>query len=606
MKKGLVFVLLFILLVMPFVFAENEVAADSETSSSESSKIDDAYNCLKDKIKDDCSTSLTENIFTLLAIGECEKEVRDASDNNECWPAGNCNFKTTAQAILALDNAGASTSDAEDWLLSQTKIPEDMIWYLEIESSEETTCSISYSDLEYQIIIGADKKINSGAGSCLSLSQGSYWLEVSSSCYGTEFEISCDEQFLTTLLFKRKTSSTIHVSEQTSSAAAEGTTKETIESSCFTLGESCDYEGTLWASLVLNNLGYSTSDYLPYLIIMIDGNEKYLPEVFLYLITGYTDFRTDLLLRQKGTYWDESGDKFYDTALALYPFQYEEPAEKGNSKNWLLDIQGDDGCWDNGNIFHTAFILHSVWPKSKGSGSGTGDIDCEEAGYYCMSGANCEGEILKSYDCTGIFKCCDTPSSLEECSSQGGKICTSYEHCSGGTTVDASDLDYEEICCLGGYCEEQDKSNTASCGETGGICRPYECKGNEEQSFYYDCDYGDICCVSKSSSDKSYWWIWLLLILIILLILAIIFRDRLGPYYNKVKSKFGKGKPKPGMGQGGIPMISPIPMRPMPQRPVQRRILPPGQRRMPVRRPFPRRRPSEIDNVLKRLKEKRK
>ena len=66
-----------------------------------------AYQCLNDKVHGKCSTlTLEENIFSLLAIGECKADVVGKVQNSECWSpsgSGSCSVKTTAQAILALD-----------------------------------------------------------------------------------------------------------------------------------------------------------------------------------------------------------------------------------------------------------------------------------------------------------------------------------------------------------------------------------------------------------------------------------------------------------------------------------------------------------------------
>ncbi len=594
MKKQVLLlgVFLFALLVMPFIFAENETANPLD----ESSKVDDAYKCLESKLGDDCSSSLEDNIFSLLAIGKCKEEVlADAWNENECWPKSDCKIKTTAQAILALDNAGSSTLNAENWLLTKNTTPEDIVWYLEIESPSETRCTISYGGASYKITIREDKKLSSSAGNCLSLSSGDWWLKVSPSCYDYTFEISCDEQFLTTFLYKKKTSSTIHVSESISSASAEGTTYEKVDFKCFSESGRCDYEGSLWATLVLDHLGYDVSSYLPYLITMYEDNEEFLPEAFLYLLTGSSDFRANILLKQKNQYWDESGDKFYDSAVALLPFQYEDPVEKSNTKNWLLEIQGRDGCWDGGNIRNNAFLLYSLWPK-KSYSSKSSSLDCEDAGYYCMPEINCEGNILKDYSCSGVFMCCDTKPPLESCSKQGGKICSSKEICLGGTTVESSDASYGESCCVGGRCEQSSGKSGADCESYGGTCRPYSCESGEEENPSYSCDYGDSCCMKKDSSEgKSLWWIWLLIILIILLILAIIFRDRLKPYYDKFKSKFKKTKPgKPGS------RLARQMLRPVHPRTTPRRILPPSSR-IPHKTPV--KKSSEIDDVLKRLRE---
>ena len=590
MKRGITLVLLFILLVMPFVIAENE----TENSLSESSKVENAYKCLENKLGDDCSSSLEDNIFSLLAIGKCKGEILADSWDNECWPKSNCKIKTTAQAILALDSASSSTLDAEEWLFSKNTTPEDIIWYLEIESPEKTICSISYGGATYKTTISEDKQLSSSAGNCLTLSDSDYWLRVSPSCYNYEFEVSCDQQFLTTLLYKKKTSPTIYVSESISSESAEGTTSEKVDFKCFSDTGNCDYEGTLWATLVLDHFGYDISSYMPYLITMADDNKKLIPEAFLYLLTGASDFRADVLLKQETQYWDRSGDKFYDSAVALLPFQYESPSEKSATKNWLLEIQNSDGCWDGGNIRNNAFLLYSIWPKKSYSSTSSTD-DCEDAGYYCIHETECEGNILDDYSC-GVGKiCCDEKKAIETCSKQGGGICEKGEVCLGGITTEASDINYGESCCVGGRCEAEKEGAGLNCEYYKGVCRPYGCEHNEKEASSYSCDYGDICCMSDSSETKSLWWIWLLIILIILVVLAIIFRNRFRNYYYKIKSKFTKTKPGAPGYQFGKPTLRPIQRRITP-----RRILPPSSRN-PLR-PAPKK-PSEIDDILKKLKD---
>ncbi|HDK42474.1 MAG TPA: hypothetical protein ENG87_03785, partial [Candidatus Pacearchaeota archaeon] len=459
MKKGVY--LFSVLIISLMLVLQLVIAADVNVSDADdvASKIDKAYGCLEDKVVDNCdSLSLEEKIFSLLALGECKEELIDeAEGDKECWPSGSCDLKLTALATLALDSVGTSTANAEEWLLSQNTIPSNIDWFLEIENSEDdTSCTVTYSDDSYDIDIGNNKKLSSGAGSCLSLESHEYWLKVAPNCYDLEFDTSCDKGFLTTLLFKKDDSSTIHVSENAHKASAEGITTETVNSLCFAEGSDCDYEGSLWATLVLDYLDNDVSAYIPYLVTMADENEKYLPEAFLYLLTGYADFKNDLLLKQKSSkYWDEAGDKFYDTALALYPFQSIEPLEKQNSKDWLLEVQGDSGCWDSENTRNTAFILYSLWPRRTGGGDNTGpeDFDCEEAGFFCVSKINCDGIIKSNYECSGTFKCCTEPESLDTCDEQGGDICNSVEECVGGMVQSASDLDIGQECCIGGSCQ---------------------------------------------------------------------------------------------------------------------------------------------------------
>ncbi len=626
-------VFLFSILIVSLIFVVPSLIAD-ETQD----KIDKAYGCLEEKIEDKCSSvSPEERIFSLLAIGECKSEVIDDSQDEKCWPKSNCKIKTTAQAILALDKANTDTSDAEEWLLSQNTTPSDIIWYLEIESIEATTCTITYSSSSYDINIGADKKINQRAGSCLGLSEGSWWLQISPPCYDKEFEISCDKGFLTTLLYQKPSSSTIYVSEDTNSASAGGTTTEKIKSFCFAQGTSCDYEGSLWAAMVLDYLDYDLSSYLPYLITKSSENEQYLPESFLYTITSDTVFRSTLLEKQMSNqYWKVSGDRFYDTALALFPFQYEELPEKTNSENWLLGIQDNEGCWQ-GNIRDTAFILYSIWPKEM-SEPGGDEIDCEDAGYSCVLSEDCNGTVLDSdyvcpdendiccdesgtsikfdcedegydcmssmsceeaggdelenYDCFGVNVCCTKPKISNECVADlGGEICSSSDNCIGGNWEAASDLLYGEKCCVGGECETM--SDLSECELYGGTCR-ISCNDGEEETSD-ECDYsGDVCCVEGTPpSEPTRWWIWVLLSLIVLVLLGIIFRDKLRTFWFRIKSKFGKSKPKgPGF---FLPSRTPRTLMP-------RRILSPTTRQ-PARRPLPKKPKGELDEVLKKLKE---
>ena len=582
-KGGLLFLCLFLVLSLSLIAAQNE--------TTEQQKIDNAYQCLRDKVSGKCSAlSSEEKAFSALATGDCRGDL--TSD-----PKFKTDTKYTAQAVLALDG----NSDGETWLLSRNATPTELVWFLEIETNNASSCSIKYSAQSFTVNIGDDKKLSSGAGSCLVLAQDDYWLRVSPSCYNTEFSVSCNQGFLTTLLFKKSTSSTIHVSEKTSSAASGGTTKEKVQSSCFVQGSStssCDYEATLWAALALDSQDEDISAYLPYLITLADENQRFLPEAFLYALTANTEFKISLLSKQKNSqWWAESGDKFYDTALALYPLQSESPQEKINAKTWLLDVQDENGCWED-NIRNTAFILASIWSKNVGGGGGGNGLpDCEDAGYYCTTTAACDGDILSEFDCAGsLQKCCTTPVVIETCSESGGDICSSNEICRGGTSVDASDLRTGELCCAGGSCEPAQQAT--ECQSNLGTCRSFGCDTNEEQASFSCKSSSDVCCVQETGG-KSYWWVWALLVLIILVVLGIIFRDRLRMLWHRMKSG---GKPKPGPPHyppyfpGGY-------QRPPMQRVPERRILMPMQ---PLKRPIARVKTGaqkELDEVLRKLKE---
>ena len=151
-------ILLGIFLIFLVLFSLN---VSAELNSTQISK---AYSCLENKTAD-CSTSLDDNIFTLLSVRSCRSEVLQASSNEECWPSGSCNIKQTSQALLALKESGAQTSKPKAWLLAHTRTPTNLEWFLQIESNGATSCSATYSGSTYQFSINESKKIDRSAGS---------------------------------------------------------------------------------------------------------------------------------------------------------------------------------------------------------------------------------------------------------------------------------------------------------------------------------------------------------------------------------------------------------------------------------------------------------
>ena len=639
MKKGVLFLFLFIFLI--FIIFPLASAALNETQ--ERIKIDKAYNCLENKVNttERCSALTTEEkVFSLLAVGECEAElISDSSNNGECWPSSNCRIKTTSQAILALENTGTNTEKAQSWLLNQTRATTDLTWFLEIESPQTASCTVGYSGLSFNVDISEDKKLSNGAGGCLTLSDDSYWLRIAPSCFDETFEVSCDESFLTTLLFRKSASSTIHVLPESSSASPGGTTSEKVESLCFVQNNLCSYEGSLWAAFVLDSVGggenHEVTSYLPYLLTLAEDNKVFLPDMFLYSVTSDLQHRTSLLSKQKSKkYWSESGDKFYDTALALYPFQQETLQEKTNSKEWLLSVQDANGCWEN-NVRNTGFILNSIWPRSfSGSGGGGGGgaggenqtpdnaFSCEEAGYTCTTTSLCNengGDILSEYDCPAPSNCCTISPRQPTCADQGGEICSSNERCIGGVELSASDTEGQNCCVGGDTCEIATPSDESfsECEASGGTCRSFECNDDEELSTFYSCSFtGDSCCITKTTSSPkgSLLWVWLLLVFIVLAVIGILFREKLRMLWLRMS----KGRSGGSLGSSSRPGPGYPPSFPPPtqffQRPfqaIERRIMPPQHQpqRTPThtqQRPAPRPKSGaqkELDDVLKKLKE---
>ena len=590
-NKGLMIALF---LVFALFLVGNSSAAINDT------KVNKAYSCLQNKTQS-CSTSLDDNIFTLLSLKTCSQAVSNASSpSTQCWPKSSCNVKQTSMALWALSEAGASTSSGIDWLLSQQASPTNIDWFLQIETASAATCTVKYSGYTSSVNIAEDKKISTNAVACLTVSENGYWLKVASSpqCQQYDYEISCDKDFMTSKLFKEQSSDVIHVTSNLYSSSPGGTTTEKINSSCFSDLNSCSYEGTLWAALLLKSKDYDVSSYLPYIITMAESNSRYLPEAFLYILAG-DSYKADLLVKQKSSkYWEESGERFYDTALALLALQPANDIQKTSSIDWLMDSQDSQGCWQ-GSVKDTGFILYSIAPRAaSSSGTGTSKPDCESNGFFCMSSIGCSnagGKTLDNYQCaSGLLRCCDSPPQTFTCAEKGGIICSTGQTCAGGTSISSSDSGIG-TCCLGGSCIAPDNGGSSgdeqnACEIGGGTCRSVNCESGETSDSTLGCDFSSQnCCVKTKSSSSSLWWIWVLLAFVVILALGIIFREKLREFWFRIKSGF---KPRSPPSHPGGSQFMHMPM-------IPRRILPARHTG-----PAPARRSSgELDDVLKKLRD---
>ena len=262
----------------------------------------------------------------------------------------------------------------------------------------------------------ADKRITGAGGSCLRSAYNGFWLEVDDECYDESFEVTCESDFVTSLIYKKRSGSGLdspyYVSSTTHSAPADGKTQEDVNSLCFTEEDSnsCSYGGTLWASLALKKLGKDYSPYIPYLIAMASNNNRYLPSSFLYMSTGDDEYFTELINEQKTEgYWQtgsDSGQRYFDTALALLAVPSSEHSDR--AIDWLLETQQSSGCWRNAR--DTSFVLYAASPKTPALSSER--AECSDFGGYCVSSQlTCEdaaGDLLGNYYCPslGSSVCC--------------------------------------------------------------------------------------------------------------------------------------------------------------------------------------------------------
>jgi hypothetical protein len=585
-----------------------------------------AISWLKTQVSGKCNElNIEEKIFSLLSIGECKNELKAESADKTCWPGASCNVKTSAEAIIALRNSGENTIEAENWLLNQTIPFKSLNWYLQVDTENKSKCSVEYDGEKHSFGVSEEQLLSSGGlGSCFSI-YDSYWLKIASSCLDKEFSISCDVPFSTSLLFKRTDSDYFFIPLNTHFAQSEGTTTEKVKSYCVAEQgtSSCDYESTLWTALALNFVGRNSSnDYLAYLISYSNQNQRYLPESILYILTG--NYKDDLLNKQTAEgYWQVSNDKFYDTALALLPFQNEDSlSQKIKSKSWLDKVQLKDGSWRS-DIKDTGFLIYSLWSRKIVPTTST---DCRNAGYYCLTNSEscsrAEGSVLSSYTCSDGGVCC-SKDLQKTCAEKSGIFCYQNQTCSG-QSVSSSDSDITKVCCIGtcqnktAYNENTDEETTerSQCEKDNGVCKTSSCNSNEKQISSPCSNENEICCIEKEKS--SILIILIIGIFILLVIFGFIFKDKLRIFLFPILSKIWKKKNKnplinnktssSQLENKRIPLTNQnAPSSRVYPGAVQRRVIIPENKNSESQRIINRRginkNSSEVEDVLKKLKE---
>jgi hypothetical protein len=493
----------------------------------------------------------------------------------------------------------------------------DLDWYLEADISKHvsSTCTVKYDSSTRNLLINNDMTLSAtdgDLGGCLSIS--GYWMKInpSSSCYSKTYQVSCSEDFVSTILYTKKDdSNTVYVSSSTHSAPSSGTTSESINARCFKSSSSsnCDYEGSLWASLALQKSGVDVSSFTPYLIALASDNSQLFPYAFIYMVSGGSDQFDKIVQAQKqNQYWEApstKNNKYYDSSLAMLAISGSADNALDNAKNYFTAIQSQEGCWNNNNFKDTSFLLYSGWPKDGASAPGSGSTPvsvCESPGLprsceFSYACAQAGGSVLSEFICNGAKSCCSIKVQDQSCSSKSGKICLADEQCSGSTTTSSEG----SSCCLG-TCDKIVIQDTCTI-QSGGSCKS-SCSSSEERVTGTCPSSSNVCCKAKSAPNVSWWIILILLILIVLITIAILYKDKLIIYWYKFNAQ-REQQQKPQSQQRFNPSIPPRPSQrisPL-QRPVQRQpIQRPSQKPITSKKPLSQSE-KELEETLKKLRD---
>ncbi len=513
------------------------------------------YQCLESKVGNQSTLSFEQAIFAGLALGKGSNDkifntIKESKKTNEaCWPAGGCRLKDTAQAALYYKRIGENTDEIVKWIESKNATATGLTWYLEMDILDHTAaeCTVGFDDVIKNIQIQDDMKLGSGAATaCFAPSTSGYWLQLADRCVEKSFEISCTKDFLTTLLYEKSVGGTIYVSPETHNAAQGAKTTEKIEAKCFKTGSECDYEGTLWAAMVLRSLDIDASNYVPYLQALEEDNLKYFPSAFLYFIQPSQEQYSKIIEQKRsGNFWEIIGSaykKYYDTSLAILALDRSSSVrtEVEQAKSYLATAQLKDGCWNaRDSIVDTGIVLYSAWTRAISIRGGGGTTAfCSQ-----LAGASCEtdktacvaagGKELTIYTCLKAREfCCSVKVPVKTCAEQQGTLCKANEDCLA-QTLDSSD---SGVCCSTQCALRQNPNTCPSTAE----CKT-ACGTDEEEKKDVSCGDGRLCCAAKSpDGEGNYTWIIILIILIVIVIIAIVYRNKIQmAWYNwrgKVKS----------------------------------------------------------------------
>lgn len=617
MEKRALALLIFVSIAL---FSLSSVSAANETfPGSASEAIQRGYTCLENQVKDNTKLSLQQAIFATLALGS-KSNLQDVINGEKrtdasCWPKAGCTIKDTAQVALAYQRIGKSTTDIERWLISRNATASDLTWYLQIDipSRVSASCDISIDGQKRKVKVNSDMKISdNSANSCFSISSNGYWLVLKNSCVDKSFDISCDADFVTSLAYERGTSGTLYVPSESHASASLGTTSEKVNAKCFKTGNTCDYEGSLWAALALSKTGKDIAPYVPYLLALAENNQKYFPGSFLYLLAGGNEQYGSVLLEQRSAgYWEIVSSpygRYYDTSLGILSLgSGSASVEIEKPKDYLLNVQTKEGCWNNRDLIRdTAFVLYAGWPKTVAADSSGGSTPlCEEvSSQSCEIGSECidsGGRILNNFACTGFGVCCSVKVKQQTCNEKKGSICASGQECNGRLESSA-----DGSCCVEGSCVEVVVQNT--CEQSGGRCASSCDETLETSDSSLTCaSTSQLCCMQQDippAPASSKLWIYLLSILIILVILAIVFRHKLQIWWFNMNHRSNKGasssvrpsSPPPGSGMRLPPRPISYGAPPVQPRPMIRPGAPPPKRQLSDKE-------NDIEETLKKIKE---
>lgn len=409
-----------------------------------------------------------------------------------------CITTDTALAKIALDSTSKDSNNASLWLTNKTTTPYlNINWYLQLIQPPESDvrCLIYYDGAEHEVSIAKDDKLSGNAGNCFTIAE-QYWLNLAPNCADKTFNISCNDSIRANFLFKE--GNNWFVTGNIVDIPQLETRPISLTTKCITQSGQCNYEATLWSAYAFTLAGKSeiARGFVPYLVMQAPNYKGFLPEAFLFRITGkssYADYIATLQDSQgfiiaPGTTYN----KYYDSSLA----KMTGSAEKANLtklKDKLLYEQKSDGSWqcsgcDTSFVRETAMLLYSYWPSFEWRS------ECEIEGYSCVSNCTAAGGTSQGLSCyPETYECCNITFNC------GTKYGTCKTSCS--TSLNETQVPYT---CSSGVCCKNYSASLCIAEIKGTVCGlGQECLKLGSITPFITSSDSNYCCLGTCSTASQ-------------------------------------------------------------------------------------------------------
>ncbi len=456
------------------------------------------------------------------------KEQED--DTKHCWPKGSCKIKDTAFAVWALNEFGENTDTGEEWLKSALIPALRNNWYLEIITTNNGTCKISYpgdngrEEENIQVDAGTFPQCNAATtNTFFDLNQCLRKKDLVATRSSIDFDINCADLGASSII------SIIYNTQNSYSLVQQATTdryQAVINNGCFSdnpTDRTCSKDASLFTNWILSQVAASANVDI-WLKTVYDPLKPLDNALFtLAAKEAKQTYVTNLIKAQRND--GSFNNDVYETSIAILALKKAGSTQELNAAiEWLKTKQQSDGSW--GGLQNTALALYAAFTNvpvtlpPPGGGPGPrpepecGDDICsgDETFETCPQDCETSSSTCNENDVCDVNQGEDSDNCSADCFC-GDQVCDDYERSTPGAC--SSD-------CGGGQEE--------SCGNDK-VEGTEECDGADDSACPGLCTLSCTCPVEESGGAGK----WIIMLLVFLLLGGAVF------FYMRGKTK-GSGK----------------------------------------------------------------